>query len=508
MKLQELDWIVVIAFFLTMVIIGIWAHYKNKDSSDYFTAGGKMPWWLSGISHHVSGYSGAVFVAYAGLAYTHGFSIYIWWAFTIGISILATANIFPVRWVRLRKKFNLQSPLEYLAIRYDVRTQQIMAWSGVLLKLFDVGAKWAAIAILLKVFTGISIYYGILFSGSISILYITIGGLWAVTITDFIQFLVQIVAGIAMFLAVISRLGGWDSIFTLWHNLPAHNSQPFNEPYTTTFALMFLFINVLSYNGGNWNLATKYISSPSESETKKAAWLSGILYLTWPLILFFPMWAAPVLLPNLSDPTESYGLLTLNLLPSGMIGLVLASMFATTMSMTSSDANTISAVITRDILPTLYQKMNFLKNLNSLKIARKVTFVFTFCTIVIALQYESFGGILGLIISWFAALVGPISVPMLLGMLPAFKTCNAQAAISSIIGGFLTFIVIKSFSITLPFVFEISLPLIVSICVYLFVGFLNRKRSVSTQVLDLFKSLNNDGEMTQKKMTLKEKILS
>nr|MBX2874975.1 hypothetical protein [Saprospiraceae bacterium] len=435
---------------------------------------------------------GAVFVAYAGLAYTHGFSIYVWWALTVGISILVAINLFPVRWVRLRQQFGIQSPLEYLSTRYDVRTQQIMAWSGVLLKLFDVGAKWAAIAILLKIFTGIPIFYGVLLSGSFSIIYITIGGLWAVTVTDFIQFIVQIGAGIAMFLAVISRLGGWDSIFTLWDQLPAANSEPFNAPYTAGFALALLFINFLSYNGGTWNLATKYISSPNENDTRKAAMLSGVLYLIWPLILFFPMWAAPVLLPDLANPTESYGLLTLDLLPSGMIGLVLASMFATTMSMTSSDANTISAVITRDILPALSDKFSISKQKNALKTAKRVTFIFTFCTIIIALQYEFFGGVLGLIVSWFGALVGPISIPMLFGMHPLFKHCGPKAAISSICSGLLTFIVIKVFGLSLSFALEVSLPLIVSFVVYGLFGFFNRSKAVTPEVLSLLKAIGKN----------------
>lgn len=473
-----------------MVIIGIWGHFKNKDSEDYFTAGGKMPWWLTGFSHHVSGYSGAVFVAYAGLAYTNGISIYFWWALTVGIAVLTTVKLFPVRWVRLRMIYNVQSPLEYLSTRYDLKTQQIMAWSGVLLKLFDVGAKWAAIAVLLKVFTGIPIVYGILLSGSISIVYITIGGLWAVTVSDFIQFIVQIGAGIVMFLAVISQLGGWDSIFTIWDQLPAQNSEPFGEPYTIGFALAFLFINTLSYNGGTWNLATKYIASPNEKDTKKAAILSGTLYLIWPLILFFPMWAAPILLPDLANPTESYGLLTIKLLPAGMVGLVLASMFATTMSMTSSDANTISAVITRDILPVLTKKWSFLDKGNSLKIARRVTFIFTLCTILIALQYEYFGGVLGLIVSWFAALVGPISVPMLFGMIPLFKKCGPTAAISSIFGGLICFVVSKVYAMNLALALEVSLPLIVSLVVYILFAIINRNKEVSEKVQGMLDSIN------------------
>lgn len=487
MTLVSLDWAVVLVFFGLMLVVGAWAHSKNRDSRDYFTLGGKMPWWLSGISHHVSGYSGAVFVAYAGLAYTHGFSIYVWWSLTVGLSILVTASVFPVRWVRLRQKFSVQSPLEYLAKRYGVRTQLIIAWSGVILKLFDVGAKWAAIAILLKVFTGLPIHIGILISGSISIVYITIGGLWAVTITDFIQFVVQVVAGVVMFIAVLSELGGWDSVFTVWDQLPEANRDPFREPYTILFVVMFLFINTLSYNGGTWNLATKYISSPSERDTKRAAILSGCLYLTWPLILFFPMWAAPVLLPDIADPTESYGLLTLNFLPAGMVGLVMASMFATTMSMTSSDANTISAVITRDILPNLSSRFRNLDHKLALAVAKRVTFGFTLATVVIALQYQSFGGVLGLIISWFAALVGPISIPVLGGMLPVFRHCNSVAALVSILCGFLSFILTKV--VQFPYAWEVGLPLVVTFIVFSMFALLRRKIPVPQEITLLLKAL-------------------
>nr|WKN37298.1 Na+:solute symporter [Tunicatimonas sp. TK19036] len=486
MEFNTLDLIVIIVFFLSLLVIGIWSYFKNQSAEDYFVAGGSLPWWLSGISHHVSGYSGAVFVAYAALAYTHGFSLYIWWAFTIGTTILLSAKLFPVLWVRLRKRFQIQSPLEYLATRYNLLTQQIMAWSGVVLKLFDVGAKWAAIAILLNIFTGVSLPMGILISGGVSLIYITFGGLWAVIITDFTQFIVQIVAGLVMFVAVINRLGGWGSIFSVWDQLPEGNGQLFNEPYTVGFALAFLFINFLSYNGGQWNLATRYISSPDEGQATKAARLSGILYIVWPLFLFFPMWAAPIILPNLEDPTQSYGALTLALLPNGLIGLVVASLFANTMSMTSSDVNTISAVITRDILPTLSDK--FKEKRRSLFTARITTFIFTLLTIVIALQHEKFGGILGLIVSWFGALVGPIAIPMLFGLLPAFNRCGPRAAILSVAAGLVTFIITKNIDLE-SFALEVSAPLIVSTITYVAVGFLNKPKSVPEHVKELSASI-------------------
>ncbi|MDR8390059.1 Na+:solute symporter [Aliifodinibius sp. S!AR15-10] len=489
--MQQLDWIVIFLFFLVMVIIGFWSFREVDDSGDFFVAGGKLPWWLSGISHHISGYSGAVFVAYAGLAYTHGFTIYIWWAFTIAIGIFVGSVFIAPRWSRLRAKLNIESPTEYLKTRYNLQTQQLMAWSGVLLKLFDVGAKWAAIAVLLNVFTGTSLVVGILLAGGISLIYITVGGLWADVWTDLAQFVVQIVAGLAMFFIVLDILGGASSLFTIWDQLPEANGQLFNDPYTPGFALAFLFINLLSYNGGTWNLATRYISSPSGSDARKAALLSGVLYLVWPLILFFPMWAAPIILPNLEDPTQSYALITQELLPPGMVGLVLASMFANTMSMTSSDSNTISSVITRDILPNLSDRFKNLKKKKSLQVARLSTFAFTALTLVIAINADSFGGVLGLIISWFAAIVGPISVPMILGLLPAFRHCNSRTAIISIVAGLLAFVVSK-YAFDSPQVVEIASPLFVSFLLYVTMGWFNRNNKVPGEVDELLDKLKLD----------------
>ncbi len=471
MSLQSIDLFVVALFFLSMIVIGIASYFRSKNSEDYFVAGGKLPWWLAGISHHVSGHSGAVFVAYAAVAYTHGFTMYMWWAFPVAVVTMASAKIFPVYWVRLRKNFLIQSPLEYLKTRYNLTTQQIMAWSGALLKVFDVGAKWAAIGILLNVVAGIPMMHGIVVSGIVTLIYVTVGGLWGIIITDLVQFIVQVVGSVVMFVLVVKKLGGPESITGIWKQLPPEHSQLFNDPYSAAFVGILFFLYFLSYNGGSWSLATRYISSPSEKEASKAALLSGFLYLIWPLILFFPMWAAPLILPNLEDPSTSYGRLMLEILPVGMIGLVIASLFSATMGMTSSDVNTIAAVITRDILPVVSKK--FANDKNSLRTARVTTFVFTLATIVVALNYERFGGVLGLIVNWFGALLGPTALPLLFGLLPAFRSCGPKTAIASIAAGLLTFIVTKFISLD-SLALEVGLPTIVSFTVYVAVGLTNK----------------------------------
>jgi SSS family solute:Na+ symporter len=222
------------------------------------------------------------------VAYQYGFTLYVWWAGTIVLACVFGAVVFAPRWARLRQTLNIESPTEYLAMRYGVVTQQVMAISGVLLKLFDVGAKWAAIGILLHGFTGLPISGGVLVAGGISLCYITVGGLWADLYTDFAQFIVQVAAGVVLFVAVVHQLGGVDSLWTLWSRLPADHGNVFNGPYTPVFLLGYAAAATLSYNGGTWNLAIRYIGAPSASHARRTAILSGSLYLVWPLVLFFP----------------------------------------------------------------------------------------------------------------------------------------------------------------------------------------------------------------------------
>jgi SSS family solute:Na+ symporter len=138
-------------------------------------AGGKLPWWLVGISHHMSGYSAAVFVGYAAYAYDVGFAVYVWWAITIVVACSIGAVFLAPRWPRLRQRLGIVSPLEYLATRFNVPTQQVLAWSGAALKVFDVSAKWAASAVLLQVFAGVPLTWGILIVGGVTLIYSTMG---------------------------------------------------------------------------------------------------------------------------------------------------------------------------------------------------------------------------------------------------------------------------------------------------------------------------------------------
>lgn len=474
--MHALDWVMVIGYFGLMIGIGWWSHRRVKTDKDFFIAGGRMPWWLAGISHHMSGYSAVLFVAYAGVAYSQGVTVYFWGFASIGIGVAIGAWLFAARWNQLRAEFGVASPLEFLARRFNIPTQQALAWSGASLKVFDVASKWFAVSILLESFAGVPILAGILVTGGVTLLYCTAGGLWADALTDFGQFVIQGLAGIVMIWAVLSSLGGISGLWTMWDRLPAGHLSPVTEDYTTVFLLVYVLVKTLEYNGGMWNLAQRYMASPDNHAARRGALLSSALYLVWPLVLMFPMFAAPLFVPGLEDPTTSYAAMTEKLLPAGMVGLVLAGMFSHTMAMVASDANAISAVITRDMLPVLWRKARAFGEVQRLRAGRVATFGFIALSMLVATQADNLGGVLSIVVSWVAALMGPISVPLLLGMLPWFRRCGSRAALVSWAGGLITYAVLY-YGVDAGQTATVATPILVSLALFIGLGAVASERT-------------------------------
>ncbi|MFG2847829.1 sodium:solute symporter family protein [Kitasatospora sp. NPDC048296] len=486
-----LDWAALGGYFVVMLVIGVWSHRRISTVSDYFTGGGRMPWWLSGISHHMSGYSAAVFVAYAAVGYSYGVTIYVWAFLPLAIATGIGSWLFAPRWNRLRLRYQVASPLEYLARRYGIATQQALAWSGTLLKIFDVAAKWTSVAVLLNVFTGIPTTTGILLTGAVTLLYCTAGGLWADALTDLGQFVIQGIAALTMVGAVIGKLGGLSALGTIWHRLPAGHTDPLTGPYTAGFLGAYLIVKLFEYNGGMWNLAQRYMATETPRAARRAAGLSAVLYLIWPAVLLFPSIVAPLVMHQVAHPQQVYALMSEQLLPAGLVGLTLAGMFSHTMAMASSDANAVAAVVTRDILPVVSRRTAGLSAKAGLQAARVCTVVFIAVSMLVAIESDHLGGILGIIVGLVAAVMGPISIPMLLGLLPAFRRSGSRAALASWALGLTAFFVVR-YGVTSPSqTLVIVAPLLTSLLSYVTLGLLLPERRETTD--ELLAALDSDG---------------
>jgi Na+/proline symporter len=499
--MNSLDWAVLIGYFGVMVAIGVWSHKRVDNVSDFFTAGGRMPWWLSGISHHMSGYSAVMFTGYAGIAYTYGVTSFVTWSFPIALGIAIGSKLFAPRINRLRSRLHVASPLEYLKNRYNLGTQQALAWSGMLLKIVDVGAKWAAIATLLSVFTGVSLNQGILITGTITAVYCTIGGLWADALTELGQFVIQLLAGIAMFIAVVAKLGDYGGFFGVWGRpeLEGH-AEPLVGPYGTVFLLAFLFIKLFEYNGGMLNQAQRYMATATPYEAERSARLSAILWLVWPLVLFFPMWMSPLLVTSeTGNGSDTYALMTEQLLPHGLLGLVIVGFFSHTMAMCSSDANAIAAVFTRDCAPVIWRRARTWSEGQGLRVARITTVVFLGLSMAAATQVNSpaFKDIITVVIKWVAGLMGPMAIPMMLGLLRPFRRSGPTAALTSWACGLFAFWLVNypihwNIDGGVPLQYQVSIPLAVSLVLYIVIGFV--KPEDTPERLALIEIINSDGD--------------
>ena len=468
-----LDWVVVSGYLVVMLVIGVWSHRQISTTSDYFSAGGRMPWWLAGISHHMSGYSAVVFVAYAGVAYDQGIVSYVVFMFPLAVATGIWAFLFAPKWNRLRRRYDIASPLEYLARRFNVTTQQALAWSGSLLKIFDVAAKWSAVAVLLNKFVGIPLGWGIVITAAVTLVYCTAGGLWADALTEFGQFIIQGVAAFAMIGAVGFALADEGLNYaTFWSALPEGHTDPTTSSYPAYFVLVYMVVKTFEYNGGMWNLAQRYMATPDSAQAKRTALLSSALYLVWPIVLMLPMFASPLLV-QVDESEDVYAQMAIEFLPAGLLGLVLVGVFSHTMAMAASDATAISAVMTRDVLPRIWRRAATFSDEQSLKAGRYLTVTFVFLSVVIAVNAESLGGVLGIIVAWVGALIGPISIPLMLGMLRPFRHVGPTAALASWAGGLISYGLVK-YAWQLSDAITVVTPVLVSLVLFIGIGAIRR----------------------------------
>lgn len=483
-----LDYLIVVIFFILMIGIGFYAKKKVKNISDYYVASNKMPWWLAAISHHMSGYSAFAFIAYASVAYMVGFPIYTLWAVTIAIAMVLGALVFAPRWSNLGKYKKVLTPLEIMEPRFNNVVRQALAWSGISVKFIDEGLKLYSIGVFVSVMLGVPLHWSIISSGVVALIYTAMGGIWADVLTDFMQFVVQLFITIPLAIIVLSKVGGWDG---LWSQLPPERYAFFGGDYTPLYVMIYLVVVTLSYNGGTWGLAQKFISLKGPKEGRKAAFLTAALYLVYPFIIFIPMWAAPIFLPNIENPEHAYVLMAGKLLKPvmpGAMGFMLAAMFAATMSMVDSDSNSVSAVFTNDIYKRVINPDANREEL--LVVGRRVTSIFCALSIVAGLLTPIMGGAFNAMMTWFAGLMGPVAIPMLFGLI--FKKTTWKGAILSWAGGVISFFFFK-YVIKGPWTLFTGGSLLIAAVIFIAEGYISKMPAEKqAEVDEIFDVLTRD----------------
>lgn len=429
------DYAVVVLYLIGVAAVGFLVRARIKGLEDYFAGGRRLPWWLAAISHHVSGYSAFAFVGYASIAYQVGINIWTLFALPCFLAMIVGAFVWAPRWTRLK----VLTPVEYLEERYNPAVHQLIAWSGIAVKFVDEGAKLYSLGVLVAACAGFPLHLTIIACGVAAVLYLLIGGLWAEVITDFVQFIVQFVITIVLALVALSAIGGWGG---LWEALPPEGRSLFSKQFDLPYILVFLVVITLSYNGGTWGLAQRFYSVGRPNDAKKAALLSAALYLFYPVLIYIPVWVAPAILGEVANPEETYALMAQRFLPGlmpGLLGLFIAGMVAATMSMVDSDLNALAAVFTKDIYHRHFNRGASEALL--MKVGLLATVVLGTVTIGCGLLTSVIGSAFKAMMDWYAAILGPVSVPLLFGMLN--RRTSWRGALAAWAAGFVTFVTLK-----------------------------------------------------------------
>ena len=472
-KLQLLDYITIIIYMLLMAGIGIFLGKYIKNIGDYFKGGSAVSWVAGGISNFMTKFSTFVFVAYAGIAYSDGLvAISIMWS-TIFPSLIAVFI-----YAKLWKRAGIISPVEFLETRFNNSIRQIFSWCGVLLKLLDDMIKLYSIGIFVMAASGIPFQTAIIYCGLVVSVYTVIGGFLAVIVTDVVQFVILLFSTLILVPLAYDAAGG---IAHMQQVMPA-NMNWFNGDKGMPLYLSVYYVTITIKYLGNWTFIQRFYSAKTEKDGQKIGILSAVLFLIFPVIFLFPSVAARVILPELENPEMAYVALCLKLLPSGIMGLMIAAMFAATMSVLSAEFNVTASVLTRDIYQRLFRKNATPKE--SLWVARIMTMVVGTIVSLGALYIEKLGGAFEVNQYLSGIFSIPMIIPVIMGVIfwrPQPWGALASMSVGIIVGVFL--------NATNYFSWEVStlIEIVVSIGIFMGSGFfLSSDRSYNEKVRAFF----------------------
>lgn len=354
-----------------------------------------MPWWLSGLSLFMSFFSAGTFVVWGSIAYEYG-----WVAVTIqwmmGLGGFFIAFFIAPRW----RKTGVLTVGQYIGDRFGPGLRKFYSYLFLALSLVTTGAFLYPVAKLFHVSSGFSLEGSVVILGIIILLYTAAGGLWAVIITDVLQFVILFAAVLIVVPLAFDRVGGLTGFFS---HTPDGFFDLISGEYTIGFLMAFVLYNTV-YIGGNWAYVQRFTSVGDPQAAKKVGLLFGGLYLISPILWMIPPMIYRALHENLQglENEGAYLLMCKEVLPVGMLGLMLGGMIFATASSVNTTLNMSAAVFTNDIFKTLFPASG---NGKLMRVARISTVVLGLLTIGVALLVPAAGGIVEVVLS-FGAITG------------------------------------------------------------------------------------------------------
>ena len=373
MKLSILDWSIIGTYFLLSLAIGLWASLKaGKDTTTFFLAGRNMPWWLLGISMVATTFSTDTPNLVTDLVRQNGVSgNWGWWAFLITgmLTVFVYANLW--------RRSGVLTDIEFYELRYSGKAAAFLRgfralYLGLVFNVLVMGAVSLAAIKFGEIVLGLPGWLTLLVACSITLVYSTMGGLKAIIITDFVQFTLAMIGSIwgCVYILGLEKVGGLSNLITHPNVVGKLALIPDTSDPNVWVPVLLVPLAVQwwasyypgSEPGGGGYIAQRIFSAKDEANAVGATLLFNIAHYAlrpWPWILI--ALASLVVFPELTDIQQAFPNLPvdklghdvaypamLTLLPSGLLGLVAASLIAAFMSTMSTQVNLGASYLVND----------------------------------------------------------------------------------------------------------------------------------------------------------------
>ena len=476
-----LNWAVLIAYLLMMIALGYYFMKRENGAEDFFKGGGRIPWWAAGISIYATMLSAITYMAYPAKAFATN-----WTYYPMLVTILIVS--FPVirYYLPFFRRLNVTSAYEYLEHRFNAPLRLMASALFIIFMVARMALVLYLPSLALTAVTGIDIYICIVLMALITIVYCTMGGVEAVVWGDVVQGIILVGgAFLAIAYLVFSTEGGASGFL----HIASDNGkfQLFDWSFDYRSATFWVVIiggmanNLISYTSDQ-TVIQRYLTTKDEKAAKNSILLNGVMSV-FVSVAFFAIGAGLYTFfkthPAEMDYTMAkndivFPFFMMSQLPSGVAGLLIAAIFAATMSTISSNINSVATAFTVDF----YQR--FKKNAtdrNLLLTARYSSLISGVFGMLIALLMATWN-ILSLL-DFFQEILGLLSSGLgglfLMGIF--FPRIGAKAATIGFVAGIVSVFLTKNLTDT-SFLLYGAIGMMVSVLVSWLVSFiLGEKKS-------------------------------
>ncbi|MFC9338311.1 sodium:solute symporter [Streptomyces sp. NPDC057020] len=419
---MAVDYTVIALYLAGMLAMGWWGMRRAKSKSEFLVAGRRLgPWMYSGTMAAIV-LGGASTIGGVGLGYKYGLSG-AWMVFAIGLGLLALSVFFSARIARLK----VYTVSEMLDLRYGGRAGVI---SGVVMWAYTLMlavTSTIAYATIFDVLFDLPRTLAIVLGGTIVVAYSTLGGMWSITITDMVQFVVKTIGVLLLLLPIaVVKAGGFAEMKAA---LPTSYFEPLGIGGETIFTYVLIYTFGMLIGQDIWQ---RVFTARTDKVAKWGGTVAGTYCLAYALAGAVIGTAAKVLYPNLPSADDAFATIVKDELPMGVRGLVLAAALAAVMSTSSGALIACATVANNDIWSRLRGTVAADKDdHDEVKGNRAFILIMGVAVILIAIALND---VVQALTVAYNLLVGGLLVPILGGLL--WRRGTVQGALAAVaVGG-------------------------------------------------------------------------